>query len=140
MNATKPRYARHLAIVTALAYCAHLLLGSAGYSSAESADGTALIMLALLAILTGLTAASKKDDEPGFVSAARMLVVAGTAAAACIGASHASGHVWLFLVGFFVAIPYMVYALRKEIDDHLSLSFLLFASLVQFGVTYYIVN
>ncbi len=137
----KSRYVRHLAIATVLAFCANVLLKNAGYTAAQSADGTALILLALLAFVTALTPAVKDiDDEPAQISAARLLVLAGTAASASIGASRTSGHVALFIIGFFVAIPYLVHALMKELDDHLSLAFLLLISLIQVGLVFWIVS
>jgi hypothetical protein len=140
MNDTKPRYARQLVIVTLFALCTHMLLAGASYSPAESATGTALIMLALLALLTGVTAAVKAEDEPGHVSAARLLAMAGCASAASIAAARVSGHVAFLLVGFFVGIPYVAHALRKDIDDHISLAFLLFASIVQVSIVFWIVS
>lgn len=139
-NTAKPKYARHLLITALLAFGAHALLRSAGYTIAQSADGTALVMLALLALLTGLTAVSKPGDEPSHASASRLLAMAAAASASSIGASTASGHVALFIVGFFVGIPYVVHALRKEIDDHLSLTFLLFASVVQVSFIFWLVS
>ena len=131
MDNCKSRYVRHLAISVGLVFCAHALLQIAGFAPADNADRTVLIMVLLLGALTALAATRMKDEEPGHVTASRLLAMAAATVTTMLAAMHLSGHVILLLGVFLVGIPYVVYALRKEIDDHVAPLFLLFTTAIQ---------
>ncbi len=140
MDKSNSRYAKHLVISAALAACVHKLIRFTGCSPSDSAVWTALMMLLPLGLLTGLAVTSAAHEEPAHVTASRMLTMASAATAAFLGASYASGHVAFIAAAFFVGIPYAIFALRKDVDNHITPAYLLFSTVTQGAVVLWIVR
>lgn len=106
-----------------------------GFSAPPGSMG--LAALALLLVATPFAVRIASDREHG---AARLLAYAATVLGISMGSANASGNGLYLFAGFILAIAYGVYALMKNVDDHVAPARILVLTLLQGAIAFYLAS
>lgn len=73
-------------------------------------------------------------------AAARLLAAAATVLGVCLGTANGTGNGLYLFAGFMLAVTYGVYALMKNIDDHVAPSRILVTTMLQGMLAFYLAS